>query len=144
MESTEVQNNRTLCESVEKVTQDKIILSDVVFYGFHGVNKAEKQAGQRFIIDLEVEYDLKSASTSDKLESTVDYSSLYNIVKQVVEGPSLNLIETVAEQISSKVLDSFPVESVLVRVKKPEAPIKGSILGYAAAEIVRHRDLVLK
>jgi dihydroneopterin aldolase len=122
------------------LSQDKIILAGMVFYGFHGANSEEKELGQRFIVDLEVEYDLRPAGASDNLPDTINYSRFYRIVKDVMEGPSINLLEAVAQRIASDVLEHYPVESALVRLKKPEVPIKGSILDYAAVEIVRRRE----
>ena len=122
------------------MSRDKIILSGMVFYGFHGANSEEKELGQRFIVDLEIEYDLCPAGASDVLTDTVNYSRFYGIVKEVMEGPSLNLLEAVAHRIASNVLERHPVESVMVRLKKPEVPIKGSILDYAAVQIYRRRE----
>ncbi|MFP6652035.1 MAG: dihydroneopterin aldolase [Dehalococcoidia bacterium] len=122
------------------MSRDKIILSGMVFYGFHGANSEEKELGQRFIVDLEIEYDLRPAGASDILTDTVNYSRFYGIVKEVMEGPSLNLLEAVAHRIASNVLERHPVESVMVRLKKPEVPIKGSILDYAAVQIYRRRE----
>ncbi|MCH8311056.1 MAG: dihydroneopterin aldolase [Chloroflexi bacterium] len=122
------------------MSQDKIILSGMVFYGFHGANSEEKELGQRFIVDLEIEYDLRAAGESDNLTDTVNYSRFYHAVKEVVEGPSLNLLEAVAERIVSNILQRYPVESAMVRLKKPEVPIKGSILDYAAVQIYRRRE----
>ena len=53
---------------------------------------------------------------------------MYRVVKEIVEGPSRKLLESVAESIAEAILDGFDVESVTVTVKKPEVPIKGSIL----------------
>ena len=122
------------------MSQDKIILSGMVFYGFHGANSEEKELGQRFIVDLEIEYDLRAAGESDNLTDTINYSRFYRAVKEVMEGPSLNLLETVAQRIASNILERFPVESAMVRLKKPEVPIKGSILDYAAVQIYRRRE----
>ena len=124
-----------------ELSRDKIILSGMVFYGFHGASKEEKDLGQRFNVDLEVTRDLQSAGIHDDLDITVNYSHLYRTVKDIVEGPALNLLEAAAEQIASRILDRFEVESVTVRIKKPEVPIKSSILDYAAVEIHRHRSI---
>ena len=116
---------------------DKIRLEGMVFYGFHGNRPAEREVGQRFVVDLEVERDLRPAGESDDLRDTVSYSELYALVKQVLEGPSHNLLESLAETIARRVLREHEVESVSVRVKKPEVPIAGSVLAHASVEISR-------
>ena len=118
---------------------DKIQLDGMVFYGFHGVGPEEQNVGQRFVIDLEAERDLKAAGRSDDPEDTVNYSKMFRVVKDIVEGPSRKLLESVAETIARAILDGFDVESVRITVKKPEVPIKGSILSHAAVEIYRER-----
>ena len=118
---------------------DKIHLEGMIFYGFHGTNPAEQEVGQRFLVDLEVQRDLRQAGISDDLKDTVSYSRLYRVVKEVMEGPSRRLLENVAETIAQRILGSFDVDAVRVRVKKPEVPMKGSILAHASVEILRER-----
>jgi len=110
----------------------------MIFYGYHGVRQAEKEVGQRFVVDLEVWKDLAPAGWSDDLAQTVNYAALYQLVAGIVTGPACNLIETVAERIAAAVLAQFPVDAVRVRVRKPEAPIPGVLAG-AAVEILRRR-----
>ena len=118
---------------------DKIQLEGMVFYGFHGVSAAEQEMGQRFVVDLEVQRDLRTAGLSDDLQDTVSYTPMYRLVKEVMEGPSHKLLESLAETIAQRVLDSFDVDAVRVKVKKPEVPIKGSVLSHASVEIFRQR-----
>ena len=108
---------------VEPMAEDKIILSGMVFYGYHGVNRAERELGQ----------------LSDDLAMTVNYASVFSVVKDVVEGQPSNLIEAVAERLATAILARFPVESVRVRVRKPWAPVSGSVLDWVGVEIVRAR-----
>ena len=119
---------------------DKIALKGMVFYGFHGNNQEEKELGQRFVVDIETFLDLSPAGISDNLSDTISYASLYQVVKKEVEGPSRNLLEALAETIASAILDQFGIHKVQVRILKPEAPIKGSILDYAGVEITRERN----
>ena len=110
-----------------------------MFYGFHGMNPAEQELGQRFIVDLTATLDLGQAGASDMLEDTVSYTRLYQTVKEVMEGPSRKLLENAAETIAGRLLDEQDISAVQIRIKKPEVPMKGSVLDYAAVEIVRKR-----
>lgn len=121
------------------MTQDKISLEGMVFFGYHGVAAAEKELGQRFIIDAVMSVDLAAAGEKDELAATVHYGHVYRLVQKIAEGPAFNLIETLGEKIAREILAAFPlVREVMVRVKKPEAPI-GGVLACAAVEIVRGR-----
>jgi dihydroneopterin aldolase len=119
---------------------DRIRLEGMQFYGYHGVLPEEQRLGQRFVVDVEVELDLRKAGHSDRLEHTVNYSEIYRAVQEVVEGPSRRLIEAVAEAIAERVCATCGTGhsgTVRVRVAKPCAPIRGSILSTVAVEIER-------
>ena len=122
------------------MTEDKIVLEGIVLYGYHGVSAAEKELGQRFVVDVELAVDLARAGGSDDLALTVNYSTVYKLVQRVVQGPSCDLIETVAERIASAILSAHDkVKQVRVKVAKPDVPIDGSVLRAAAVEITRRR-----
>ncbi len=118
---------------------DKIRLDGMAFYGYHGVRPAERESGQRFLVDLEVTRDLTRAGESDDLEDTVSYSELFDLVKDIVEGEPHNLLESLAATIASAVLDSHDVDSVTVLVKKPEVPIADAVLDHASVQITRKK-----
>lgn len=119
---------------------DRIILSDLGFFGRHGVLPEERVLGQRFVVDLEVGLDLRAAGQSDELSQSVSYADIFLVVREIVEGEPVKLIETVAQRIADAVFDRFTVvESVRVRVSKPSAPIAME-RGLAAVEILRKRD----
>ena len=119
---------------------DKIILSNLGFYGYHGVLEAEKILGQKFFIDMELFLDTKEAGKTDDMNKSVSYADVYEVVKNIVENKRFDLIEAVAENIADEVLNKFSLlNSVMVRVKKPEAPVNG-IYDYFAVEIRRNRN----
>jgi len=119
---------------------DRILLEGMDFYGYHGVNHSEKEVGQPFIVDLELELDLKAAGDSDNLCDTVDYSQAYSIVKMVMEGQSRNLLESVAEALAQNLLHSLALDAVKVRVTKPQVYIEGAVLRGSSVEIHRQRN----
>jgi len=121
------------------VADDRILLRGMVFYGYHGVNPEERALGQRFVVDVELERDLSPAGLSDDLSMTVNYAAVYRAVKEVVEGEACNLIEAVAERVAAALLSRFGPEAVRVRVRKPWAPVKGSVLDWVGVEIYRKR-----
>ncbi|WP_462409978.1 dihydroneopterin aldolase [Neobacillus sp. Marseille-QA0830] len=118
---------------------DKIYVSGMQFYGYHGVFPEENVLGQRFNVDLTVSTDLKKAGETDDLKHSVNYGELYQLCKEVVEGKPRKLVEAVAEAIASGVLERFhPVSEVTVKVIKPDPPIPGHY-NFVAVEITRRR-----
>lgn len=120
---------------------DKIIMQHMGFYGFHGVLEEEKTLGQKFFVDLEMLVDLSEAGRSDQVDNTVSYADVYDDVKYFVESARYNLIEALAENICNMILTKYSqVGEVMVRIKKPEAPVRG-IFDYFAVEIRRGRSI---
>ena len=119
---------------------DRIILEGMQFYGYHGVNPEERVLGQRYVVDLTADLDLRRAGETDRLEDTVSYSHIYRTVRAVMEGEPRNLLESAAQAIVDSVLAEFPVEAVSVTVKKPNPPVRGSSIELAAVQIHRSRS----
>jgi dihydroneopterin aldolase len=122
------------------MTEDRILLEGMVFSGYHGTLPAERELGQRFVVDVALHCDLRAAGLADDLTKTVDYSTVYEQVRAIVEGPPLGLTEAVAERIATAILERHAaVEAVRVRVAKPHVRLDGGVLVGSAVEIVRRR-----
>lgn len=118
---------------------DRIVLAGLVFEARHGVHPEEKTTAQRFEVDVELELDLGPAGRTDDLTRTVDYGRVAERVRDVVLGPSVDLIETLAERIATAVLGDAPaVDAVIVRVRKPGVVLVVPV-DHAAVEIRRAR-----
>jgi dihydroneopterin aldolase len=118
---------------------DVIKLCNIVFYAHHGYYKAERELGQRFELDIEVECDLHPAAVDDDLQKTIDYRNIYSIAKDAFENYKFKLLETVAERIAVDILHAYPIHSVLIRVRKPHVPLKG-FLDHIEIEIKRTKN----
>eukprot|EP00262_Sarcandra_glabra_P002870 TRINITY_DN1325_c0_g1_i1.p1 TRINITY_DN1325_c0_g1~~TRINITY_DN1325_c0_g1_i1.p1 ORF type:complete len:134 (-),score=17.55 TRINITY_DN1325_c0_g1_i1:2-403(-) len=127
----------------ELMKGDKLILRGLKFHGFHGVHSEEKKLGQKFVVDVDAWLDLREAGKSDCISDSVSYTEIYRIVREVIEGPSQNLIESVAHLIANTTLLEFPqISAVRVRVGKPHVAVRGP-LDYLGVEILRYsKDLI--
>lgn len=121
---------------------DRIFFRDMVFHARHGVFPEEEKLGQRFHVDIDGHIDFRPWSRTDEFAKAVSYQDIYETVRVVVEGPRVNMIETLAERIAQAVLAAFPpVEAVRVEVRKPAAAIAG-VFETVGVEITRtRRDL---
>ncbi|MGM7684111.1 dihydroneopterin aldolase [Cytobacillus sp. Hm23] len=105
---------------------DKIVVNEMMFYGYHGVFTEETKLGQRFLVDVELHLDLSSAGQTDQLQNTVNYGEVYEICQRIVEGKPYKLIEAVGERIAADLLATFvPIEECTVKITKPGPPIPG-------------------
>jgi dihydroneopterin aldolase len=102
---------------------DRITLTGLRVFGYHGVFEHEKRDGQDFLIDVTVWLDLTAAAATDDLTQTVHYGELAERVAAIVAGDPRDLIETVAGDIADEVLTDERVREVEVTVHKPSAPI---------------------
>lgn len=119
---------------------DRIVLANMAFVARHGVNAIEKVEAQRFEVDVELALDVQPAGLDDDLAKTVDYGAVYQVVRQVVESTTFNLIEALAEAIAHEILGGYAlVDEVVVRIRKPQVRLDGP-LDYAGVEIRRVRD----
>ena len=95
---------------------DKITLTGLKVYGYHGVLKKERKKGQEFIVDISVSYKTNKAVDTDNIE-------IATIAQEVIQGEPKNLIEKVADDIATKIIEKFEVKIVRVTLHKPNAPI---------------------
>ena len=102
---------------------DKVSITGIEAFGFHGVFEHEKKEGQEFIVDVEFEYDTSKAIQTDFIEDAIDYGAIALLIKSIVEGEPKNLIEKVADEIAQQILNNFKVNSVKVTLHKPQAPL---------------------
>lgn len=120
--------------------RNRIRLHNAVFYAYHGNEDEERYLGGKYHVDLEVELNFQDAALHDRLEETVNYETLYALVKEVITGHKFYLIEAIAERIAETIMETIPaIRVILVRVRKPGAPIKG-VVDYVEAEVSHERD----
>ena len=111
---------------------DKISIKGIKGFGYHGVFDFEKRDGQNFYVDLDIEIDLSTASESDLLADSVDYSQLTTMALQAIENQKFDLIERLAGFIAETIKDEFPViQKIAVTVHKPSAPVHESVTDIA-------------
>ncbi|MFY9270143.1 MAG: dihydroneopterin aldolase [Candidatus Manganitrophaceae bacterium] len=117
---------------------DKLTLFQIEFHGHCGVTEAERITGQRLSVDIEIEYDVKKAAESDRIEDTVDYNRLSKEIVRLGRETKVHLIETLAERIAGKVLEDLGISSARVCLKKCLPPVE-EIRGGVMIEIYRTR-----
>lgn len=119
---------------------DRILLSRLAVYAHHGVHPEEERLGQRFFISVTCVLDLRLAGVADDYAQSVCYGQVATLVHGIATTRRFRIIEGLAEAIAREVLAAFGrIESVMVRVEKPEAPVP-FILDHVAVEIERRRD----
>ncbi|BBE17491.1 dihydroneopterin aldolase [Aquipluma nitroreducens] len=104
-----------------------IEIEGMEFYAFHGHFEVEKVAGNRFLVNLNIQADLGKAGQSDRLEDTLDYQKAYLAVKEEM-AISSDLLEHVCQRIITRIKSEFPeAQKVSVKVSKMNPPMGGQI-----------------
>lgn len=102
-----------------------IEINGLSLFTHHGVTVAEQEVGQRLVIDLHLQLDTgeSAATLTDRLDDTVDYAEVCQLVALVAQQRSHKTLERLCSVIADRLLDDFPLESVWVKAAKPEPPI---------------------
>src|SRR3989338_10196438 len=98
----------------------KIFIERLVLKGKHGVSDREREVAQEFQIDISAEADTRASAESDEISDTVNYKDFAEIAREVIEGPSSHLIETLAHRIAKRILEDERIKAVSVTVRKPQ------------------------
>ena len=107
---------------------DRIVVSGIHGFGYHGLFDQERKDGQDFFVDISLLVDLTAAIQSDAIEETVNYAELTNLVIEEITTNPVNLIEKLAGRIAERILNQYlKVNSVDVTVHKPQAPVAAQI-----------------
>jgi dihydroneopterin aldolase len=96
--------------------------------GRHGATPEEHEREQPFLYDLELELPEPGA---DRLEETVDYREVVDVVREV-SATERQLLETLASAVADALMQRFPLQRARVRVRKPEVRLDAPIAWTAA------------
>ena len=106
-----------------RITSSYISLRNIRFHAFHGVMPQERRVGGDFLVNLRVGYPLEQAMQSDEVGDTLNYATLYEVVKTEMMQPS-NLLEHVAGRIAEAIAEHFPqVTSIDLALTKQNPPM---------------------
>ena len=94
-------------------------LKNIQVYAYHGVYSYEREHGARFEIDVEFEAKLDEAIKSDDIADAIDYVKVQQAVISVCTAKKFHLLESLCDKIASHLLAAFPMNEVIIRVRKP-------------------------
>jgi len=118
------EDGRDLEESAESVT---IEISGLSLYTHHGVSAAEREVGQRLVLDLRLDIGETDATVTDSIEDTVDYGEVCQLVALIAQQRSHKTLERLCSTIADRLLSDYELEGVWVKAAKPEPPIALSV-----------------
>lgn len=112
-----------------------VYLERMLFFAYHGVMPQETIVGNTFRVDLKLKTNFSRAATTDEVEGTINYATVYEAVKQEMAIPS-KLLEHVCNRIVKRLLEDFPaIETIEIRLSKQNPPM-GADIGWAGVEML--------
>lgn len=103
------------------MTEDRIVIRDLLVRGVIGINDWERQVRQDILVNLTVYADLTRAGETDLIDDTVDYKRLTKAVIAHVEASKRQTVEALAADVAAICLDQPGVVRARVRIEKPGA-----------------------
>jgi dihydroneopterin aldolase len=104
-----------------------IEITGLSLYTHHGVSEAEREVGQRLVVDLRLDIGRTDATVTDSVEDTVDYAEVCQLVALVAQQRSHRTLERLCGAIANRLLADYELEGVWVKATKPEPPIALSV-----------------
>jgi 7,8-dihydroneopterin aldolase/epimerase/oxygenase len=107
-------------DAAEAVTVE---ITGLSLYTHHGVSEAEREVGQRLVLDLRLDIGESDATVTDAIEDTVDYGEVCQLVALIAQQRSHATLERLCGTIADRLLGDYELEGVWVKATKPEPPI---------------------
>jgi dihydroneopterin aldolase len=115
-------------DDVERGAESVTIeITGLSLYTHHGVSEAEREVGQRLVLDLRLDVGETDATATDALEDTIDYAEVCQLVALVAQQRSHKTLERLCSVIADRLLGDYALEGVWVKATKPEPPIPLSV-----------------
>jgi dihydroneopterin aldolase len=113
-----------------------IEIAGLSLYTHHGVTAAEREVGQRLMLDIRLDVGESDATVTDRLEDTIDYAEVCQLVALIAQQRSHKTLERLCSTIADRLLADYELEGVWVKATKPEPPIALAV-GEVSVEIWR-------
>ena len=98
----------------------KVELKGLEVFAYHGVLEEEREAGQRFLVDVRFEPSSTRAGGTDDIADAVDYRRVVALVEEIAVGRTFQLLEAVATTLADALVDRLHIAWAEVTVRKPE------------------------
>ena len=125
----------------EHATSTEVEIRELSIYTHHGVTDAEQEVGQRLEFDISFDVPDCDAVLTDRIEDTVDYGEVCDLVALAATERSYRTLERLCAVIAERLVERYGCESVRVRAAKPEPPLPMA-LREVAVEVTHESTLV--
>jgi 7,8-dihydroneopterin aldolase/epimerase/oxygenase len=100
-----------------------IEISGLSLFTHVGVTSAEREVGQRLLLDLRIDVGECDATITDRIEDTIDYGQVCELANLVAHQRNYKTLERLCAAIAEQLLDRFDASAIWVKAAKPEPPL---------------------
>jgi 7,8-dihydroneopterin aldolase/epimerase/oxygenase len=100
-----------------------IEVSGLSLFTHVGVTAAEREVGQRLLLDLRIDVGECDATVTDRIEDTVDYGEVCELANLVAHQRTYKTLERLCSAIADRLLEQYKLNAVWVKAAKPEPPL---------------------
>ncbi len=116
-----------------------IEISGLSLYTHLGVTAAEREVGQRLLLDIRIDVGACDATVTDRIEDTIDYGQVCEMANLVAQGRTYKTLERLCAAIADRLLEQYDAGAVWVKAAKPEPPLVLPV-GEVSVEVWREAD----
>jgi len=107
----------------------KIFIDNLIVFGILGIHPHEQRKKQLIRVSVEVEADITEAAQHDDVHKTIDYSNLSEEIIRFIDESNYGTIEALIEALADRILNNFDIDSVWLRIEKPNAVPQADSVG---------------
>jgi len=100
-----------------------IEISGLSLFTHVGVTAAEREVGQRLLLDIRIDVGDCDATITDRIEDTIDYGQVCEAANLVAQQRSYKTLERLCAAIADRLLERYEAVAVWVKAAKPEPPL---------------------
>ena len=102
-----------------------LFIDNLEVFANHGLFEEENRLGQKFIFDIECEFNYKKAMFSDEMTDSISYADIAEVVVKTATTNTFNLLERLAGEILKNIFTEFSqIENIKLKINKPAAPVR--------------------
>jgi dihydroneopterin aldolase len=116
-----------------------IEISGLSLFTHVGVTAAEREVGQRLLLDLRLDVGECDATVTDRIEDTVDYAEVCDVANLVAQARNYKTLERLCTAVADRLIDQYSAHAVWVKAAKPEPPLPFGV-GEVSVEVWREAE----
>ena len=114
-----------------------ILIKDFLVNEIIGIHKHEKIKKQNILFNIVIDVNQNTLPDEKDLTSVVDYEKITNKLAKLTKSKSYNFLESLAEDSFKEIFEDKRINSVKIRIEKPEAIKNSKSVG---VEIFKNRS----